>query len=278
MKKYAFYCILFVSFEKNYKIFGFQSAEIMQFKSILLLLLFMVIFVQTLRGQTCDCTFCSDRVTVSAYGENRIYNPIPCPAGKAAAVSTINVQSTDGSGFQIFTMDDPTGTTYYTAGSTTTTVTCFKMGSGVVVGGQKSQIYVVIKCRNSLNSCSLKYSIDLICASVTTTSTPKLTSASTAKPVQPSTVAPIGGGNTCECHCCKGSATCTSVLVGAILYNSNTCEVSNCARRCPTLFSACPTGGNQLGKIKTYCKTNTGITKKNVFYITLLSLFILNII
>ena len=258
----------------------------MQFNStVVVALLFMIAFVQNLHGQTCNCRICPDSVTLNANSEYQISNSALCPAGTAAAVSTIDVQSTDGSGFQIYTMDDPSDTVYYSAGSTATTVSCFNMGSGVTVGGQKSRIYVIIRCKSSIRSCSLRYSIRLICARVQTTSNPKSTSTftvgpvspttvTTAKPVNPSTVTAIVVDNTCDCQCCRGSAVCVPVYVGSIFYGTNTCDPSNCAHQCSTLFSDCPADGSQTGKVETHCKGNAGITLKNPFYMSLLVLFI----
>jgi hypothetical protein len=206
-------------FKQNYRIFGFQSDGIMQFNSILVLLLFIIIFVQTLHGQTCDCRICPDSTTVPANSERQLFNSPPCPAGSAAAVSSINVQSTDGSGFQISTMDDPSDTTHYTAGSTNSLVTCFKMGSGSNVGGQKSRIYVVMRCRNGLKPCSLRYSIRLICRSVAATSTSKSTPAPTAKTIT------------------TGGQTTTSLLP---LATPNWVGVFNIAHRCDTRTCCCP--------------------------------------
>ncbi|CAF1081031.1 unnamed protein product [Rotaria sordida] len=149
------------------------------------------------------------------------------------------------------------------------------MGRGFIVGGQKSRIYVVIRCKNALRSCPLEYSIDLACVNNATTSTPKPTSVSTAKPVQPSIV--VG---TCECHCCKGNATCVPVYVGTIPYYTNTCQALDCASRCSTQFSVCPVDGIQSGKIETYCRKNAGAAIRNVPYIPLLTflMYISNII
>ncbi len=201
----------------------------MQFNSVLVFLLFMVTFVQNLYGQTCDCLFCLDRATAAANSDLRVFNSAPCPAGRAAAVSAINVQSTDGSAFQIYTKDDPSDSTYYVAGSTTSSVTCFRMGQGVTVGGQKSRIYVVMRCLNLIRPCSLRYSIDLICRSVTTTPTPISTSASTTAPVNPPTVATVTTSN----------RTTTSLLPQA---TPNWVGIFNMVNRCDTRTCCCASG------------------------------------
>jgi len=48
-----------------------------------------------------------DSATISAGSERQIYNSYSCPAGTAAAVSELKAQSTDQSGFQVYTRDDP---------------------------------------------------------------------------------------------------------------------------------------------------------------------------
>ncbi|CAM4835757.1 unnamed protein product [Rotaria magnacalcarata] len=179
----------------------------------------MIIFVQTLHGQTCDCRICPDSATVPANSERQIFNSLPCPAGSAAAVSSINVQSTDGSAFEIATKDDPSGATYYVAGSTNSPVTCFKMGSGFNVGGEKSRIYVVMSCLNGIKSCSLRYSIRLICRSVATTPTLKSTPSPTAKTIT------------------TGGQTTASLLP---LATPNWVGIFNMARICDTRTCCCP--------------------------------------
>ncbi|CAF1003028.1 unnamed protein product [Adineta steineri] len=183
----------------------------------------MTIFVRTLHGQTCDCRFCLDNVTINANSERQFSLANPCRAGTVAAVSSLNVQSKDGSGFQVYTMDDPSVSSYYTAGSINSTVTCFNKGSGFNVGGVKSQIYVVIRCKELFRSCSLHYSISLTCILIATTSTYRSTPSSTvtltasAKPV--TSLSPVSIPNwvgifnmvhrcdTKTCCCPSGQAT-----------------------------------------------------------------------
>ena len=285
----------------------------MHFNFVSMLLYLMITFDQILYGRTCDCTFCFDHATVSAGGESRIYNEYLCPAGTAAAVSEINVQSTDQSGFQIYTKDDPSSSESYTAGSTTSTVTCFNMGDGFVVGGRQPRIYVIIRCEEWSQPCSVRYTIDLVCTHVGTTSTAKSTSISTikptsvstikptsistiiptsistiiptsmstTKPVDPSTVTTVVFDNICECQCCKGSAVCNPVYVGIIFYGTSKCEASDCASQCAKQFSDCPVNRTEPGKIVTHCRNNAGIMLKSSFYVPVLviiSIHIFNII
>ena len=252
----------------------------MQFKLVLILLYFMVTFVQILYGRICSCTSCFDDVTIPASKEDRIYNSDLCPAGTAAAVSDIKVQSTDGSGFQVYTKDDPSSSTYYVAGSTTSTVTCFNMGSGFLVGGQQSRIYVIITCEEWFQSCSVEYNIDIVCTQIGTTATPKTTSISTATSTNPSTLTTIVFDNTCECQCCKGSAVCNPVYVGIISYGTRICEASDCAKQCAKQFSDCPVDATEPGKIVTQCRNNAVIMQKSSFFGPLLvaiSIYIFNI-
>ena len=264
----------------------------------------MVTFVQILYGRICSCTSCFDDVTIPASKEDRIYNSDLCPAGTAAAVSDIKVQSTDGSGFQVYTKDDPSSSTYYVAGSTTSTVTCFNMGSGFLVGGQQSRIYVIITCEEWFKSCSVEYNIDIVCTQIGTTSTPKTTSISTisstsasmtnstsvsttsstsistATSTNPSTLTTIVFDNTCECQCCKGSAVCNPVYVGIISYGTRICEASDCAKQCAKQFSDCPVDATEPGKIVTQCRNNAVIMQKSSFFGLLLvaiSIYIFNI-
>ncbi len=254
----------------------------------------MVTFVQILYGRTCDCIFCFDTGTVPAAGEREIYNTNPCPAGTAAAVSELNVESTDQSGIQIYTKDDPSSSEYYTAGSTTSTVTCFKMGGGFVVGARKPRIYVIIECKEWFQSCSVRYTISLVCRSVgttstfistststfistststfipTSTSTFISTSTSTSIPVTLPTATAVVFNNTCECECCKGSATCQPAYAGTIFYGIRKCDASDCASQCAKQFSNCPSSRDEPGKIVTRCINNAGITLKTAFYIPLL--------
>ncbi|UJR17601.1 hypothetical protein I4U23_004497 [Adineta vaga] len=256
---------------------------------ILVVFLFLVTLIQYSNGQKCDCTFCMDKVNVSANTQNLFSNTAACPTGTAAAVSALNVESTDGSGFQVFTKDDPSSTTSYTAGSTSSIVTCFKMGSGFFVGGQKPRIYVVIQCSNGFRPCSLRYSISITCATVQASSTIKSTAVSTIKPIKSTTVStikPIKSStnpaalnyNVCECHCCRESSVCAPKHVGTLLYGLNTCTESDCTSRCSRQFSSCLISVDSPAKIKAHCKTNAGTTFKNLFYIPLLILilYILN--
>ncbi|CAF0967507.1 unnamed protein product [Adineta steineri] len=198
----------------------------MQFNSILVSLLFMTIFVRTLHGQTCDCRFCLDNVTMNANSERSFSLKNPCQAGTAAAVSSLNVQSKDGSGFQIYTKDDPSELSYYTAGSINSTVTCFNKGSGFNVGGVKSQIYVVIRCKELLRSCSLHYSISLICIPITATSTARSTPSSTVTVI--TSVKPVT----------SLSPVATPNWVG----------IFNMANRCDTKTCCCPSGQASLSR------------------------------
>jgi hypothetical protein len=245
----------------------------MQFNSILLLLLCLISSVQRIYGQTCDCRSCSNTATVNPFTQFQASLSTPCSVGTAAAVSAINVQSTDGSGFEVYTRDDPSGSAYYVAGSTTSSVTCFKMGDGIVVGGQNPQIYVVIKCDSLFQPCKVRYSMRLTCVRIATTSTPKPTLSSTVKPVRPPTVPPVKVNNTCECQCCKGSSTCVPVYVGTIVYGVNKCNPSNCLNQCSRNFPVCLVNANQPGKVVTQCRNNAAITLKTPFYIPILILF-----
>lgn len=273
----------------------------MQLNFTLVLLCFMVIFVQLLYGRTCDCDFCMDTATVPAAGEREIYNTSPCPVGTAAAVSELNVESTDQSGIQIYTKDDPSSSQYYTAGSSTSTVTCFKMGDGFVVGGQKPRIYVIIQCKQWFQSCPIQYTIDIICTKIgtTSTSTPATrstitaastttttavtrstistvwTTTTTSTSVTVPTATAVVINNTCECDCCKGSTECKPTYVGTIFYGSNKCQVSDCTNQCARQFSNCPSSRDEPGNIAARCINNTGITIKTTFYIPFLIIIFL---
>lgn len=238
----------------------------------------MVTYVQILYGRTCDCTFCFDTDNVRAAGQLEIYNANPCPAGTAAVVSKLNVESTDKSGIRIYTKDDPSSSEYYTAGSSTSTVTCFNMGDGFTVGGLKPRIYVIIECEQWSKPCPIRHTINLGCRSVGTTSTPATrstftrvsTTTSTSTPVSVPTATAIMVNNTCECDCCKGSATCQVAYVGTIFYGIGRCEASDCASKCAKQFSNCPSSRDEAGKIVPRCINNAGVTLKTALYIQLL--------
>ncbi|CAF0875754.1 unnamed protein product [Adineta steineri] len=201
----------------------------MQFNSILVLLFFMAMFVRTLHGQTCGCSFCSDSVLVSANSESQFFLKTPCQAGTAAAVSSLNVQSIDGSGFRVYTKDDPSGLYFYSNGSTTSTVTCFNKGSGFNIGGVKSQIYVIIRCTELDRSCSLRHSIGFTCMPIKTINTPKSTLSSTVKPVNPSTAA-------------TATASARPVAI------PNWVGIFNMVHRCDTKTCCCPSGQATLSR------------------------------
>jgi hypothetical protein len=150
------------------------------------------------------------------------------------------------------------------------------MARGLVVGGMKPRIYVVIRCRNSNRPCSIEYSIDLICVrdSTTPSSIRRSSSVSTVKTVKPTTAAPVVYTETCECHCCIRKATCTPEHIGYILYPTNKYEDSHCVSQCTKRFVDCPTNANIPGKIKTFYNSTPGIMSKNVFYISLLILLV----
>lgn len=222
----------------------------MQFNSVSVLLLFLITFVHPLHGQTCNCIACLSRVTLNANSNYQVYNSAPCPAGEAAAVSELNVESTDGSGFEIRTTNDPSETTFYTAGSTTSSVTCFDMGNGRFVGGQKSRIYVVLSCKNWIQPCPLSYSIRLVCIPTGTVSTPNPTSASTVNTVNSST----SDSDTCVCRCCSngynsvtaGGSSIVNIQRcspsrsdGTIIKMSNTCTIASCRQLCIDRVSTC---------------------------------------
>ena len=198
----------------------------MQLNSVLLLLLFLITLVHHLHSQSCNCAGCLDKTTVNANSDAKIYNPVLCPEGAAAAVSELNVQSTDGSQFQIYTKNDPSGAAYYTAGSTTTSVTCFDIGNGRLVGGQKSQIYVVMNCKNWIQPCPLRYSITLVCIPLETVST----SLSTPKPASASTVTTVNsstsGSDACVCRCCNNGYNSVSAG-GSSIVNVQRCSPSS---------------------------------------------------
>lgn len=272
--------------------------KIMQLNFVLVLLCFMVTCVQILYGSTCDCLFCPDTAKIPAASKREIYNSSPCPAGTAAAVSELNVESTDKSGIRIYTKDDPSSSQSYTAGSSGSTVTCFKMGSRFLVGGVKPRIYVIIECEEWSKSCSVDYNINLVCASVGTTSTSTSatrststpptrstftrvsTTTSTSTPVTVPTATAVMINNTCECDCCKGSETCQAAYVGTIFYGTGKCETSDCTSKCAKQFSTCPSSRDEAGKIVAHCINNAGITLKTALYIPLLiiiSLYVFDI-
>lgn len=270
----------------------------MQSRVALILLYSMITLVQTLYGKACGCTFCTDTTTISAGSKRQIYNPQSCPAGTAAAVSELKVQSTDGSGFKVYTKDDPSSSEYYPDASTTSTATCFNMGDGFVVGVRYPRIYVIISCEEWIQSCDIRYTVDLVCRRVETTSTttatsrfPSTTTAtsrstsavisttlSTTQPISPSTATAVVYENICECQCCKGSSTCNPVYVGLIRYGTKRCQPSDCTTQCLKQFSACPASGIELGKIVTQCRNNIGTGLKTSFYISLLGILSLYIL
>ncbi|CAF1267630.1 unnamed protein product [Adineta steineri] len=133
-------------------------------------------------------------------------------------------------------MDDPSGSSYYPAGSTSSTVPCFKMNSIFKVGGVKSQIYVVIRCKELTRSCSLRYSIGLTCMPIATTSTPKSIPPSTVKPVDPSTVTTVTAS----------AKPVTSILP---VVTPNWCVgIFNVVHRCDTRTCCCPSGQATLSR------------------------------
>lgn len=255
--------------------------EIMQFKLTLLLLFIMVIFIQSLHGQKCNCIGCTDKVSVNPNNKYQIYSSVPCSDGKTAVISKLNVESTDGSMFTISTKDDPSDTAQYTFASTASAVTCFKMIDGLVVGGNTSKIYVIISCNNWLQPCPLRYSISLACAPVKTTSTSIPTSASTGKPVNPSTpkltststfkpvYPPTSGSDTCVCRCCQngyssitvGGSTILDVqrcvpskYPGTAIKISTTCRTDLCRQSCIDQVPNCADAVTLIPGSKTYYK------------------------
>lgn len=254
---------------------SFQN-EAMQFNVVLIFLYLMITFVRTSPEGTCDCTSCTYTAIISAGSEYRIYNSAACSGVTVAAVSDLKVQSTNQRGIQIYTQDDPSSAEYYTAASTASTVTCFNMADGDVVGGRHPRIYVTIQCKEWVQSCEIRYTVNLRCVRVGTTSTIAPTSVSTAKPVGPSTVTSIVVDNICECQCCKGSAGCTPVYVGVIFYGTNRCEPTDCTKQCVKQFPACPASGIEPGKIVTQCRNNADIGLKSSFYILFLTIIFLH--
>ena len=255
----------------------------------------MITFIPNSSEGACSCTFCTDTTTISAGSETRIYNPVSCPAGTGASISELKIQSTDQSGFQVYTKDAPSSTEYYIAGSSASTVTCFNKGDGIVVGGKYSHIYVIIQCKEWIQSCKIRYTVEITCRQTGTTSTirpitttrwPSTTTSTsvtttTTKPFDPSTASSIVVDNVCECQCCKGSAGCTPVYVGVIFYGTNRCEPTDCKKQCARQFSTCPANETESGKIVTQCRNNAHIGLKSSFYIlfsTIIFLYIFSII
>jgi hypothetical protein len=77
-------------------------------------------------------------------------------------VVDLDVQSTDGSGFQVYTMLSRTSTQYFESASAAQDVTCYNKDASKLTGSG-SKITVEIICRNLFYSCPIRYYLTTRC-------------------------------------------------------------------------------------------------------------------
>lgn len=223
--------------------------------------LFWACFAMGVLGQQCSCNFCTDSESVSAGATYSLHLSSPCRTGTTAVVTELNVKTTDDSTFDVFTQRTLVSTTYYVAGSESS-VTCFKK-AGANVGGEDNDIFVLLRCRNSVFSCPFIYTITLACtASTVVAPTNAVTPTNAVAPtpnVSPSN-APLRDGmpgvltawtydtncmeataTLCVCSCCAGIG-CSSNYVGVV--NGGTCSPSDCRTAFP---QSCPDTNGVVG-------------------------------
>jgi len=190
---------------------------------------------------------CSNSESVSA-GTTLLLST-SCAIGQVAVATEIRVQSTDQSGFDLCLADDDTTLSCYTAGSTTSSASCFNAASGTSIGGRAQKIVLRITCGNVFSPCPLKYDVSLACR---TSPTPAPTNQPTfaPPPTNALTFPRVPGfylsvfnnprcsvsGSACSCTCCLGNL-CTASYQGTI---SGSCGQASCATAYP---NACPASG-----------------------------------
>lgn len=131
--------------------------------ALLFLCMFVLGGVDYTYAQTCNCATCNTLISVGAGDSYTVALATPCPSGEVAVISNLNVMSTDGSTFTVYSKDTSASTTYYTAGSSPNAITCFPSTFGENVGGLANTISVTFNCQNFIESCPLNYGVMFSC-------------------------------------------------------------------------------------------------------------------
>ena len=110
-------------------------------------------------------TQCQLSFTALKWGEGASFLAGSCSSGQTLAVGTINLQTTDGSTFRVFTRtvaqysDDAAGSstgTFFPSASVSTSTSCFSLPSDVRVVVVNTPVYVNVLC-DSPSGCHLEY-------------------------------------------------------------------------------------------------------------------------
>ncbi len=232
--------------------------------SIILLLFFCSLRLSS--AQSCNCNTCTTSTSVGAGGSFTDSLTSPCPSGQVAVISNLDVMSTDGSSFTVYTKDTVSSSTYYNLGSSASAVTCFDSPFGQNVGGLANTISITFICQNIIESCPLNYGATFSC--ITTGGGGGTVASSTGGSSNPCAGVYCGayglcsnsngfctctsgytGANCqippntnsgCQCTCCIGSG-CTPTYTG----NAGACyEAGSCSSSCMSSFPQyCPPTG-----------------------------------
>jgi hypothetical protein len=117
----------------------------------------------------CGCDSCSKTYTIPGndFMQLNYAGIYACPVGQTAAVTTLEVQSTDGSSwgspskFMVHTQASPTSPTYYPAASMTTPDSCYNMAAKNIGGA--NTLSIIVTNQNILNSAAIMYNVAVSC-------------------------------------------------------------------------------------------------------------------
>ena len=193
--------------------FGFK-----QMNTQLLFCLVLICILKLGKSQTCSCIGCTNTASISASGAHTLQSGY-CSSGQVVVINTLNIQSNDGSLFDVMTQDTASSTSYYPSLSGTS-LPCI---DDVISFALDTSTYaVMIKCDNLFENCPLTHSISATCQ---TSTTPSCTSAPPTMTGISDTSSCVGTnvGSSCSLQC---SAGYTGTYTCLCLSNPNSWDCS----------------------------------------------------